>query len=506
MRFGSSPSSQRSVSDTADAAAVRVPFAAIVLAMLPAVLDQTILATALPTVATDLGRLSDVSWVVTAYVVAAAASTPLWGKLGDRHGRKLLLEVSLAMFLGASALCGVAQDITFLIAARMVQGVAAGGLMTLAMAAVGDLVSPRERGRYQGYIAATFAIATVIGPLLGGVLVQQASWRWVFYVNLPVGLVALVGLNRRLPAAVTERPSGALDLAGAALLAGAASALMLACIWGGDRYAWDSPTILGLLAASGLLAGALVLRERRAADPIVPLDLLRMRAVAVASIALFLATAALFAVNVFVPLFLQTTTGASPTEAGLLLIPMMLGITLSTNLAGRSIARTGRYKRFPVVGLALMTAALALLAAVAGEPSRTTTAIGLAVFGLGFGMVGQVLIVAVQNSVEPRRLGVAMATTSFFRALGGAVGAAVLGAVFAARTGLHGVTGAPNALGPGARADVIDAVQTVFLVATPIAALALVVVLLLEEVPLRGPGGAPGGQPARPAMAAEGAE
>src|SRR3979411_257509 len=316
VRFGSTSSGQGSVSHSPDAAAVAVPFAAIVLAMLPAVLDQPIPATALPTIATDLGRLSDVPWVVTAYVVAAAASIPLWGKLGDRHGRKRLLEISLAMFLGASALCGVAQDLTLLVAARTVQGAAAGGLMTLAMAAVGDLVSPRERARYQGYIAAVFAVATVIGPLLGGLPVQPASWRWVFYINLPVGLLALVGLNRRLPAPVTERPTHALDVAGAALLGGAATALLLACIWGGDRFAWDSTTILGLLAASGLLAGALVLRERRAVDPIVPLDLLRTRAVAVASIALFLATAALFAVNVFVPLFLQTTTGAIPTEAG----------------------------------------------------------------------------------------------------------------------------------------------------------------------------------------------
>src|SRR2546421_9401883 len=231
VRFGSTSSGQGSVSHSPDAAAVAVPFAAIVLAMLPAVLDQTILATALPTIATDLGRLSDVPWVVTAYVVAAAASIPLWGKLGDRHGRKRLLEISLATFLGASALCGVAQDLTVLVAARTVQGAAAGGLMTLAMAAVGDLVSPRERARYQGYIAAVFAIATVIGPLLGGVLVQHASWRWVFYVNLPVGLAALVGLNRRLPAPPAEPRPGALDVAGAGLLAGAATALMLACIW-----------------------------------------------------------------------------------------------------------------------------------------------------------------------------------------------------------------------------------------------------------------------------------
>src|SRR3979411_2493774 len=211
VRFGSSPSSQRSVSDTADAAAVGVPFAAIVLAMLPAVLDQTILATALPTIATDLGRLSDVPWVVTASVVAAAATIPLWGKLGDRHGRKRLLEISLATFLGASALCGVAQDLTLLVAARTVRGAAAGGLMTLAMAAVGDLVPPRERGRYQGYIAATFAIATVAGPLLGGLLVAHALWPWVFYVTLPLGIAAIAGLYLRLPAPDTERPVHRLD-------------------------------------------------------------------------------------------------------------------------------------------------------------------------------------------------------------------------------------------------------------------------------------------------------
>jgi EmrB/QacA subfamily drug resistance transporter len=466
---------------------VALPFAAIVLAMLPAVLDQTMLATALPTIATDLGRLADLSWVVTAYVVAAAATTPLWGKLGDRHGRKRLLEVSLAMFLAASALCGTAQDITLLIVSRAVQGVAAGGLMTLAMAAVGDLVPPRERARYQGYIAAVFAIATVAGPLLGGLLVDHVGWRWVFYVNLPIGLVALAALSSRLTAAPGARPAQTLDAAGAALLAGATSGLLLICVWGGRRYAWSSSAILALIAVTVVLAGALILRERQASDPIVPLDLLRTRVVAVASIVMFLSTAALFAINVFVPLFLQTTTGASPTQAGLLLVPMMVGITLSTTLAGRSITRTGRYKRFPVAGLGLMTLALALLAAVAGAPSRTTTGLGLAVFGLGFGMVGQVLLVAVQNGVDRRQLGVAMATTSFFRALGGAVGAAVLGAVFAARVGTRGSSGAVTQLGHGARTDIIDGVQTVFIVAAPVAAVALLVMLLLEEVPLLGP-------------------
>jgi EmrB/QacA subfamily drug resistance transporter len=452
---------------TTDRRTTLIPFAAIVVAMLPAVLDQTILATALPTIAGDLGRLTDVSWVVAAYVVAAAAATPLWGKLGDRHGRKRLLELALALFLLASALCGVAQSLTMLIASRAVQGVAAGGLMTLAMAAVGDLVDPRERARHQGYIVTTFAAAAIAGPLIGGLIVDGIGWRWVFYVNLPLGLAALAGLHSRLPAPAAERPAHGLDLAGAALLAGATCALLLACVWGGERYGWGSATILGLLATAALLAGVLVLRERRAADPIVPLDLLRSRTVAVAGAAMFLATATLFSINVFVPLFLQVTTGATPTEAGLLLVPMMVGTTLSTNVAGRLIERTGRYKVFPVAGLVLMTAALILLAVVAQNPSRVTTGIGLAVFGLGFGMVGQVLTVAVQNGVDRRRLGVAMATTTFLRGLGGAIGAAALGAIFAART--------------GAGVGVVDAVQTVFLVAAPLAAIGLLIVLALPE-------------------------
>ena len=447
---------------------IPLPFAAVVLAMLPAVLDQTMLATALPVVAGDLGRLTDVSWVMTAYVVAAAAATPLWGKLGDRHGRGRMLQVALVVFVAASALCGLAQDIAQLAAARFVQGTAAGGLMVLAMATVGDLVEPRERGRYQGYIAATFAIATIAGPLVGGTLVEAASWRWVFLVNLPVGLVALALLRLRLPADAVDRPAAKLDVLGAGLLAGATGALMLACLLGGSRHAWDSPVILALLGATAVLAAALVTRERRAADPIVPLHLLRERTVALVSAALFLTTAALFAITVFIPLFLQAATGATPTEAGLLLVPAMLGITVSTNVSGRMIARTGRYRRFPLAGLALMTVALAGLAVGVGEASRPLTGAGLLVFGLGFGMVGQVLVTVVQNAVDRRELGTATATTGFFRALGGGAGAAALGAVFAARAG-DGAT------------DVIGGVQAVLLVAAPIAALALLAVLFLKE-------------------------
>jgi EmrB/QacA subfamily drug resistance transporter len=463
--------------NTSRTTSVLAPFAAVVLAMLPGVLDQTMLATGLPVIAGELGRISDVSWVVTAYVVAAAAATPLWGKLGDRLGRKRMLELALAGFVGASALCGAAQDMTQLIVLRLVQGTTAGGLMALAMAAVGDLVSPRERGRYQGYIAATFAVATIVGPLLGGALVEGPGWRWVFLVNLPVGLVALAGLRLRLPAAPVERPEHRLDGLGAGLLAAATSTLMLACIQSEGRVA--------LIAATVVLSGALVVQERRAADPIVPLGLLRTPTVALVSAALFLAIAALFAITVFVPLFLQTTTGATPTEAGLLLVPAMLGITVSTTLSGRSIARTGRYKRFPVAGLALMTAALAALALVAADPSRVATAIALTAFGLGFGMVTQVLVTAVQNAVDRRELGIATATTGFFRALGGAVGAAVLGAVFAAQAGASATEGDGGGMAGVVRADVIDGVQAVFAVAAPLAALALLAVLAIREVPLK---------------------
>ncbi|MBS1877995.1 MAG: MFS transporter [Actinobacteria bacterium] len=472
-----------------------LPFVAIVLAMLPAVLDQTILATALPTIAGDLGTVADVSWVVSAYVIASAATIPVWGRLGDRLGRKPVLELSLALFLAASAVCGLADGLTALVAARAVQGAAAGGLMTLAMAAVGDLVSPRERARYQGYIAAVFALATVAGPLAGGLLTEQVSWRWVFYVNLPLGLVALAGLRLRLPATAGTRPAARFDYAGALLLTAATCALMLVCVWGGTRFAWASAQVVGLVAVLAGTAAALVWRERRAAEPAVPLDLLRLPTVALSSAAFFLSTASLFAVTVFAPLYLQAETGASPTAAGLMLVAMMVGVTASTNFAGRRIAAGGRYKRYPLAGLALMAVGLAGIAALAGARSQLATVLCLGVFGLGFGMVGQVLTVIVQNGVERRRLGTAMATTNFFRALGGAVGAAVLGAVFASQGG------------------VVPGVRLVFAIAAPLALLALALVWRLEEAKLgqeapqrQGAGGGPGAErPTPPSRSAVGA-
>jgi MFS family permease len=295
----------------------------------------------------------------------------------------------------------------------------------------------------------------------------------------------LAGLHLKRPAPDVAADPAPLDVGGGIMLAGSTIALMLACIWGGDRYPWGSATIIGLFGGAILLAIALVVRERRAQDPIVTLDLLRLRPVAVSSVALFLTTAALFSITVFVPLYLQTTTHATPIQAGLLLVPVMLGTTVSTMVAGRAMEKTGRYKRYPVIGLGLMTVALGLLAVLAPHPSRTGTAIGLTVFGLGFGMVGQVLTAAVQNSVPRAQLGTAMATTTFFRGLGGAAGAAALGAIFTAQTGTNTTYGALGSLSAAARADVIHGIQAVFLTAAPIAAVALIVVLALREVPLR---------------------
>jgi EmrB/QacA subfamily drug resistance transporter len=455
---------------TSSPSEIRLPFAAIVLAMLPAVLDQTILATALPTIASDLGRVTQVSWLVTVYVVCATAATPLWGKLADRLSRKRLLQLALASFVTASAACGVARDMTQLVLVRGVQGLAAGGLMTLAMTAVGDLVEPRERGRYQGYIAIVFAGATVLGPLVGGLLTDHVSWRVLFYVNVPVGVGAFAALSATLPSVASSRPATRLDLLGAALLTGATVAFMLACVWGGERYAWGSAAIVGLFALAVVLALALAARVRRAADPIVPMAMLRTRAVAVASAGLFLGTAALFAAVVFVPTFLQVATSASPTAAGLLMVPMMLATTLATNLAGRHIARTGRYSALPPIGLAIMGASLALLGATAPEHSRWLTELALVPFGLGFGLTTQVFVVAVQGAVERRELGTATSLTGFFRALGGAVGAAALGAVFAA----HGT-------------DITAGVQAVFLVGGVLAFAGAAVALRLPRLSLPTP-------------------
>jgi MFS family permease len=365
------------------------------------------------------------------------------------------------------------------------------------MAIVGDLISPRERGRYQGYIQATFLGAAVAGPLLGGLLVDRLSWRWVFYVNVPLGIVSLLVIGAVLHLPVERRPHR-IDYSGAALLAGAVTSLLLLTVWGGRLYAWSSAEIVGLAIASVVLLGVFVLQERRAPEPILPLRLFRDPVFTVVSAALFIATCSLFAAIVFLPLFLQIVHGDSATDSGLLLLPLLIPSTISTIVSGRLIVRTGRYKIFPVAGLTLMTFGLAFMSTMDGHTSRTTTAFFMAVFGLGFGMVTQVLVLAIQNSVEQRDLGIATASANFFRALGGAIGVAVFGAIFTGE-----LVGPVNAerlqagpreirnLTPPLRDRMVDATahatQTVFLVAAVIAAVGVAVALFLREYALRGP-------------------
>jgi EmrB/QacA subfamily drug resistance transporter len=488
-------------------------FAGLLVAMFIAALDQTIMATALPTIAGRLGGLTELPWIVTVYVLAAAATTPLWGKASDLYGRKDLIRVAIAIFIVFSALSGAAQSIGQLIAFRALQGMGAGGVMTLATATVGDLVSPRERGRYQGYIQVTFLLASLAGPLLGGLLVDHASWRWAFYVNVPIGLTALGLLTAYLRVPTQRRPAR-IDFAGAGLLAGAVVAILLLANWGGTRYAWDSAPIIALaVSAAGLLA-AFIGQERRAAEPVLPLRLFGDSVFVVVSVGLFAATVSLFAAIVFLPLFLQLVTGASATGSGLLTLPLLVASALSTIAAGQIMARTGRYKVFPVAGLALMSAGLALFSTLGADGSRAIAALYMAVFGLGFGMVTQILVVAIQNAVDPREIGTATAAANLFRALGGSVGVAVFGAIFTSglrrwlpltlpagagrgitATGIQTTPARVHALAPAVQHGIAQAVGNslgdVFVVAAAVAAAGFLVVFALKERPLRGRGAGP---------------
>lgn len=478
---------------------ILVVFCGVMLAMLLGALDQTVVATALPTIVGELGGLSHLSWVVTAYVLAATAATPLWGKIGDLYGRKLLFQIAIAVFLAGSALSGISQDMGELIAFRAFQGLGAGGLFALAWAIIGEIISPRERGRYQGYLGAMFAVASVAGPLLGGFFAEELSWRWVFYVNVPIGALALLAVSTSMPGSPRARKHE-IDYAGAALLVAAIVSLLLVATWGGQQYAWGSVQIFGLTALGVGLLGAFVWRERYAPEPIVPLRLFRDPVFSVVSITVCLATCAFFAVVVFMPVFLQVVTGASATDSGLLLLPLMAGTIVSSTVSGHLITRTGRYKVFPVSGLAMMTFGIVLLSLMDASTTRITASLYMAVFGLGFGQVTQVLTLAIQNAVDKRDLGTATAAANFFRSMGGAVGVAIFGAIFAG--GLGGnvnpetlqsspekIQSLPPAVHDGVVQAVSHAVGTVFLVAAPIAALGFVVVLFLKEYPLSGAAG-----------------
>jgi EmrB/QacA subfamily drug resistance transporter len=411
---------------------VRLIFAGLMLVLLLAALDQTIVATALPTIVGDLGGLSHLSWVTSAFLLAQTAVTPVYGKLGDQYGRKRILQTAIVVFLIGSALCGQAGSMTELIAFRAVQGLGAGGLIVLTQAVVGDVVSPRERGRYQGLFGAVFGVASVAGPLLGGVIVQAVSWRWIFYVNLPIGFIALGVIGATLPAS-GARGKPVIDYLGAGILAAALSAIVLVASLGGTTWPWGSVRTILVGAAGVALLGLFVVVERRAAEPVLPPVLMRNRVFAVGTTLSLIVGFAMFGSITFLPLYFQTVDAATPTGAGLRLIPMMVGLLTMSILSGQLISRRGRYRVFPIAGTAVMTVGLLLLSTLGVGTSVAMSSLYLLVLGLGLGSVMQVLVLAVQNAVGYEMLGAATSGVTLFRGIGGSLGAAVLGAIVSSR-------------------------------------------------------------------------
>ncbi|MGW5472854.1 DHA2 family efflux MFS transporter permease subunit [Streptomyces chartreusis] len=488
---------------------VLVSIGALLLGMLLAALDQTIVSTALPTIVSDLGGLEHLSWVVTAYLLASTAATPLWGKLGDQYGRKRLFQIAIVIFLVGSALCGMAQDMAQLIAFRAVQGVGGGGLMVLSMAIVGDIVPPRERGRYQGLFGAVFGASSVLGPLLGGVFTEHLSWRWVFYINLPVGVVALVVIAAvlRIPHKATRH---VIDYLGTFLIASVATCLVLVASLGGTTWAWGSVQIVGLALLGVVLAAAFVVVERAAAEPVLPLRLFRVRTFTLSAVISFIVGFAMFGAMTYLPTFLQIVQGISPTLSGVHMLPMVVGMLLASTGSGQIVSRTGRWKVFPIAGTGVTVIGLLLLHQLEVDSSTWAMSVYFFVFGLGLGLVMQVLVLIVQNAVPYKDLGVATSGATFFRSIGASFGVAIFGTIFAARLddklveayrgvrlpqgvsleGLEadprGIAELPSGLRPAALEAYASSITDVFLYAAPVAVVGFVLAWFLREDKLRG--------------------
>jgi len=471
-----------------------------------AALDGTIVATALPTIVGDLGGLDQLSWVVTSYLLASTAATPLFGRLSDLYGRRRLFQVAIIIFIVGSMLAGVSQTMLQLILARGVQGVGGGGVMAMCFSIIGDIIPARERGRYTGFFTATFAAASVAGPLLGGFFVDTLTWRWIFYINLPLGLVALFVTSHVLRRVPFRRQDHRIDFLGAALMVAAVSSTMLVAVWGGAEYAWSSGVIIGLASAAVILTVTFVLHERRVPEPILPLRLFGNSVAAVCFAISFLLGAVMFAATSFLPLFLQIVTGASATNSGLLIVPLMGGLTIASIITGRRITATGRYRIYPIVGTALCTVGVALLSQMGTDTSRLYSSASMAIVGYGVGMTMPTLSLAAQNAVSGRDLGVVTSATTFFRSLGGALGVALFGAVLTARSNAEldrqlpvgtlidrdtllsspeKIRELPAELSGPVTDAIAEGVTAAFVVAVPVVAAAFGFAWFLREVPLR---------------------
>jgi EmrB/QacA subfamily drug resistance transporter len=489
--------------------------------MLLAALDQGIVGTALPRIVSDLGGLDRLSWVVTAYLLTSTAATPLWGKISDLYGRRLIFQVAIGIFLVGSALSGLSQNMTQLIGFRALQGIGGGGLFAIALSIIGDVIPPRERGRYQGYFGAVFGVSSVAGPLLGGWFTDGPGWRWIFYINLPVGLAALVITSMVLRMPVTRRQHR-IDYLGAATIVAAVSCLLLYLDWRGNDFGWTEPVALALLAGFVVLSGLFVLIELRGSEPIIPMRLFRNPVFSIGNLYGFLAGVAMFGAIIFLPIYLQAVKGLSPTASGLALLPAILGIFSTSIGSGQLISRTGRYKIYPIIGSVVLAFSMFLLSRLGVHTPFWQVALYEYLFGAGLGFTLQTIVTAIQNAVEFRDMGAATSSATFFRQMGGSIGAAVFGAVLSSRlTHYLAEQFASAGIRPGAGAgpssvdandvqaiqrlvgpvkDIVlgaftNALDDVFLVGVPFIIVAFVVSLFLREVPLRtGPGpGGPGG-------------
>jgi EmrB/QacA subfamily drug resistance transporter len=498
---------------------ILVVLSGVLAGMLLFALDQGIVGTALPRIVSELGGLNQLSWVVTAYLLTSTASTPLWGKISDLYGRRLIFQVAIGLFLLGSALSGLSQNMGELIAFRALQGVGGGGLFAIALSIIGDVIPPRDRGRYQGYFGAVFGISSVAGPLLGGWLTDGPGWRWIFYINLPVGLAALVVTSMALTMPVVRRQHR-IDYLGAATIAAAVACLLLYLDWRGNQYGWTEPGALALLAGFVVLSVAFVRVELRAAEPIIPMRLFRNQVFSVGNAYAFLGGVAFFGGIIFLPIYLQAVMGMSPTASGLALLPAIIGIFSTSVTSGQLISRTGRYRIYPIIGAVVLVGSLLLLSRLGVDTPFWQVALYEFLFGAGLGLTMQTIVTAVQNVVDFRDLGAATSSVTFFRQMGGSIGAAVFGAVLSSRLA-HYLTEAlaqagirSGAGGVNVNANNVQAIQqlaepvksivlgafsraldNVFLIGVPFTVAAFVVALFLKEVPLRtGPAGpgAPG--------------